>query len=254
MTYWPGMTLKMCNQTNVDLNVTETVQTQISRKAVIQRRFDTDYESCYWQLKTEEGKMIEIEFEKTNNGKFYLYSGLERQNATAVGNGSAEIGAHYLNGSEGAIVVFQTTEQTRRRLSKSHGGSGKFSYRSVIEKPTEVVILATEEEKLVSTSKLTAAVCLIGIIAVISVVFSINYCKNKKAFGQYVARDQVLPEESQEQTVTNYNSGTKNVQSEQKMVLEEGEDKPAPPIPHDNETDLELEIPVQKSIRNKTFD
>ena len=88
--------------------------------------------------------MIEIEFDKVNNGQFYLYSGLERQNATAVGNGSAELGArerYYLNGSEGAIVVFQTTASLRRRLSKVRGGSGKFSYRSVTSKPTELIAL-----------------------------------------------------------------------------------------------------------------
>ena len=64
----------------------------------------------------------------------------------------------------------------------------------------------------------------------------------------------MLPDVSMEKTITNYDdSAKKNVQSESKMIMEDS--KPlAPPVPHGDETDLDIEIPAQKNTRNKTFD
>jgi len=167
------------------VNVTRTLQRQVTRKAVITRRYDTDFEACYWKLSAAGNDQIEITFERTQNGKFYLYSGLSRQNATAVSNGSTEVGSdarYFINGSEGAIIVFQTTEGKRRRFSKVRGGSGQFAFRSIATKPVELVSLVTDQEK---TNWYLISAVVIGVL--IAVVFGLNYCKRKK--GQQISRD-----------------------------------------------------------------
>jgi len=168
---------------------------------VIAKRFDTDFEACYWllsvpDLKYRQEAEIEVTFKKTVRGSYFLYAGNSRHNATAVipKNKSAEVGkdaTYYVSASDGAIVVFQTDANKYQGVSKKYGGSGMFKYRVIGE-----TYLWWEKPFLGRhPAYFFGASAVIG-IAVLSILLCmvgccVNCCGDKK--GKHMQLDQVMP-------------------------------------------------------------
>lgn len=198
--------------------MTPAWQTEISRKAVIAKRFDTSFEACYWQLsvpdyKYREGAQIEVSFKKTVRGNYYLYAGNSRHNATAVisQNKSASVSStgpgYYVSASDGVIVVFQTRSNVYKGVSKKYGGSGMFSYRVIGETYLwwEKPFLGRHPAYFFAAAGSIATIILMILLCWVG--SCVGCCKSKKDGG--IPLDHVMPlpemsmEPSQEKSITN---------------------------------------------------
>ena len=116
MTYWVGMSSKVCGIQ--ELTATDAMQVvNASSLTLGARTFDPVIESCYWTIKTDTNKyhdsaQLYIYLDSSSTASMWVFAGTDRRNASLVieSNGSVPIGAPVrVPIGSGAIVVIQAT-------------------------------------------------------------------------------------------------------------------------------------------------
>ena len=116
MTYWVGMSSKICGIQN--LTATDSMQVVSASSLTLSARiFDPVIESCYWTIKTDTNKyhdsaQLYIYLDSSSTASMWVFAGTDRRNASLVveNNGSVPIGAPVrVPIGSGAIVVIQAT-------------------------------------------------------------------------------------------------------------------------------------------------